>query len=206
MDLLRIYCYTGIPILTCNLLFYSITALSTSITSSQKVIEFISEHKDCDSIIFKNEMETLDIQNKLEIIEALIFDIIKRYCETDDEFERIKTNIKTPSIICDEIKDTDMDTSNNFMVIELNTDNSAFNRMDNPVKYSLLSTSETIQKINDVLIKIYEKIRKHSNSYFNKLVTLCLHKELHELKKQISILDKRLYLLFEILKIYLVVK
>lgn len=203
MDLLRLYCYTGIPILTCNILFYSITALSTSITSSQKVIEFISEHKDCDSIIFKNEMEILDIQNKLEIIEALIFDIIKRHCKTDEEFENIKTNIKTPSIICDEINE---DNSSNFMMIELNTNNSAFERMDNPVKYSLLSTSETIQKINDILIKIYEKIRKHSNSYFNKLVTLCLHKELNELKKQINILDKRLYLLFEILKIYLVIK
>ena len=203
MDLLRLYCYTGIPILTCNILFYSITALSTSITSSQKVIEFISEHKDCDSILFKNEMEILDIQNKLEIIEALIFDIIKRHCKTDEEFENIKTNIKTPSIICDEINE---DNSSNFMMIELNTNNSAFERMDNPVKYSLLSTSETIQKINDILIKIYEKIRKHSNSYFNKLVTLCLHKELNELKKQINILDKRLYLLFEILKIYLVIK
>ena len=203
MDLLRLYCYTGIPILTCNILFYSITALSTSITSSQKVIEFISEHKDCDSILFKNEMEILDIQNKLEIIEALIFDIIKRHWKTDEEFENIKTNIKTPSIICDEINE---DNSSNFMMIELNTNNSAFERMDNPVKYSLLSTSETIQKINDILIKIYEKIRKHSNSYFNKLVTLCLHKELNELKKQINILDKRLYLLFEILKIYLVIK
>ena len=168
-----------------------------------QVIEFISEHKDCDSILFKNEMEILDIQNKLEIIEALIFDIIKRHCKTDEEFENIKTNIKTPSIICDEINE---DNSSNFMMIELNTNNSAFERMDNPVKYSLLSTSETIQKINDILIKIYEKIRKHSNSYFNKLVTLCLHKELNELNKQINILDKRLYLLFEILKIYLVIK
>ena len=54
MDFLQIYYYTSLPILTCNLLFYSVANLSTSITSSQNVIRFVSEHSYCDSIIFQN--------------------------------------------------------------------------------------------------------------------------------------------------------
>lgn len=205
MDLLKIYYYTGIPIITCNILFYSITSLSNSITSSQKIFQFISEHKDCDSVVFKNEIEILDLQNKLKIIESLIFDIIKKHCKTDEEFEQIRTNIKVPVVLYDEY-DEYSDDSNYFTMVELNNKFSAFDRIDEPVKYALLSTSETIQKINEILVKIYEKISKHSKSYFNKLVTLCLHSELNELKKQIDILDKRLYLLLEILKIYLPIK
>jgi len=199
MDLLKIYCYTGIPIITCNILFYSITSLSTSITSSQKLFNFILEHKDCDSVIFKNEMETSDIQHKLKIIELLIFDIIKKHCKTDEEFELIKTNIKTPVVINDDY----IDEINHFTMIDLNNNYSVFERMDEPVKYALFSTSELIQKINEQLMKIYEKISKHNKSYFNPFVTLCIKHELNELKKQVNVLDKRLYLLFEILKIYL---
>ena len=78
MDILKIYYYTSIPLLTCNILFYSITSLSNSITSSQNVFKFIVDHKDCDSIIFKNITTDLDLENKLKIVESLIYDIIKK--------------------------------------------------------------------------------------------------------------------------------
>ena len=72
MDLLSMYYYAGIPVITCNMLFYSMSAISSSITSSQNVVKFISEHKDNDVTIFKNELELMDLTMKLKIVETLI--------------------------------------------------------------------------------------------------------------------------------------
>jgi len=197
MDLIRIYCYAGLPILTCNMLFYSITALSTSITSSQNVVKFISEHKDCDSVIFKNELETLDMENKLKIIESLIYDIIKRYCKSKNEFEEFKNNINTP-VICNK-----QDDSSQFEMIELTNKISVLERIDEPVRYAILLTSEIVQSINELIIQMHEKILKHKQSYLNKIVSLCLKIELNEFKKKVKLLDIRFTLLLELLKIYL---
>ena len=60
-----------------------------------------------------------------------------------------------------------------------------------------------VQNINITLENIYDKIKNHKNSYLNKLVTLCLQIELNNLRHQINILDKRMLLLLELLKIYL---
>ncbi len=59
--------------LECNLLFYSITTLSNSISSSQNVFKFISEHVEPDYIIFKETVEQLDLENKLKILNEFIF-------------------------------------------------------------------------------------------------------------------------------------
>lgn len=197
MDLIRIYCYAGVPILTCNMLFYSITALSTSITSSQNVVKFISEHKDCDSVIFKNELDSLDMENKLKIIESLIYDIIKKYCKSKDEFEEFKNNVNTP-VMCNKQDDTSQ-----FEMIELRNKISVLERIDEPVRYAILSTSETVQNINELIIKIHEKILKYKQSYLNKILSLCLTIELNEFKKKVKLLDIRFTLLLELLKIYL---
>ena len=61
MDFLTIYYYTSLPILSCNLLFYSISNLSTSITSSQNVIKFVSDHVYCDNIIFQNNINLINL-------------------------------------------------------------------------------------------------------------------------------------------------
>jgi len=85
MDIFRLYYYAGIPIAT-NIIFYSITSLSTSISSSQNVVRFITEHKDCDSIVFKNEISDIDLENKLKIVESLVYDIISKFCVDKEEF------------------------------------------------------------------------------------------------------------------------
>ena len=41
LNLISIYSYTSIPIITCNILFYSIMSLSNSITSTQNVFRFM---------------------------------------------------------------------------------------------------------------------------------------------------------------------
>lgn len=195
MDMIRFYYYTSVPILTCSTLFYAMTTLSASITNSQNVVNFIYEHKDCDSVIFRRELETCDLQNKLNIVESLIFDVIKRYCNSESEFEEIKNTIKNPII---EVNDT-----TDFAMIELTASPVILNRIDEPIRYAILSTSETVKNINIIIEKIQNKIIDYKNGYLNKLMTICLKIEIGSLKHQIGLLDKRLYLLLELLKIYL---
>lgn len=194
MDIVKLYYYTSIPIITCNMLFYSITVLSTSITSSQNVIKFVTENKICDRIKFKDEIEALDIQNKLRIVESLIFDIIKRTCKSDDEFNKIKNSILEPVTHTTETDD--------FIVLNINYENCILNQISEPLRYALLSTSEVIQNINSIIINVRDKILQHEKSYLNKLMTLCLQHELKQLQKYVNLLDKRLALLFDLIRIY----
>ena len=195
MDIIRFYYYTSVPILTCSTLFYAMSTLSASITNSQNVVKFIYEHKDCDSIIFRREIETSDLQNKLNIVESLIFDVLKRYCNSETEFEEIKNTIKNPIIEVNDTKD--------FAMIELTASPAILNRIDEPIRYAILSTSETVQNINAIIEKIQNKIIDYKNGYLNQLVAISLQVELSNLKHQIGLLDKRLFMLLELLKIYL---
>ena len=68
------------PIMACNALFYSITSISTSITSTQNIFRFVIEHKDSDYVIWQRQLETTDLHNKLNITSALLKDIIKNHC------------------------------------------------------------------------------------------------------------------------------
>ena len=93
MDLLKVYYYAGTPILMCNLLFYSITTLSNSISSSQNVFKFISEHVEPDYIIFKETVEQLDLENRLKILNEFILEVLKKYCKTIDIYEELKKSL-----------------------------------------------------------------------------------------------------------------
>lgn len=184
------------------MLFYSITILSTSITSSQNVIKFVTENKTCDSIKFKNELETLDIFHKLKIIESLIYDILKKYCNTNEEFDELKTNILSPQLLKESVED-------DFIIVDINVKNinisdkyNFLNKMEEPLKNALFSTIEVVQNINNIITQIYDKIISHNNSYLKQIITLCLQNDIKLLTKYATLLDKRLQLLFELIKIY----
>ena len=196
MNVLNMYYYAGIPVITCNMLFYSMSAISSSITSSQNVFKFISEHKDSDITIFKNEVEIMDLENKLKIVEALIFDVLKKYYTNDADFETIKKSIKNPLITYEDSGGED------YSVIEMTDKMTFFNKIDEPIKQSLLTTSEIIQSINANMSLIKDKIEKHEKSYLNKVMALSLQSDINKLKKEVSILDKRLDLLLKLLMIY----
>lgn len=201
MDMLRLYYYTSVPLLTCNMLLYSITSLSTSISSSQNVVKFIAEHKDCDSIIFKNEIEETDLENKLMIVESLIYDIIKKYCLTNEEFERTKKSIQQP-----QITDTHLIENNEFALVEIKSPTTVLERIDEPIKLALISTSETVQNINALLMEMRDKINNHNKSYIKTILSISLQIELKNLNRQIKILDSRLHFLLELLKVYLPIR
>lgn len=198
MDMLTFYYYTGVPLLTCNMLFYSITSLSTSISSSQNVVKFISEHKDSDAIIFKNEVDETDLENKLKIIESFMYDVVKKFSTNDLEFEQIKKDILQP-----QIKDNILLENNEFTLVEVKSPFNILERIDEPIKLALISTSETVHNINSILIKSHDKINTHNKSYVKNIISLSLQSEIKNLKKQMKILDARLFMLFELIKIYL---
>ncbi len=192
------YYYTSVPIITCNMLLYSITSLSNSISSSQNVVKFISEHKDCDSVIFKNEIVEMDLENKLRIVETLIYSVIKRFSVDNNEFEFAKKEIQNPKIFSN-----NMTENNEFALVEVESSPLFLKRIDEPVKISLISTSEIVQNINALILKINEKINNYKKSYMKNIISLSLKYELSSLHKYVKILDLRLHMLFELLKIYL---
>ena len=206
MNMFNLYYYAGIP-LASNLLFYSITSLSTSISSSQTVVKFITEHKDCDSVIFKNEIYEIDLENKLMIVESLVYDIIRKFSVDKEEFEKTKREIKNPVITENEGSDNKEKNGFGFdfefAIIEVKNKSSVLDRIDEPIKLSLISTAETVQQIEGTLVDIRSKIKKHMNSYIKNFVSLSLKQELSKLHKHIKILDSRINILFELLKIYL---
>jgi hypothetical protein len=197
MDPLKLYYYTSVPLLTCNILFYSVTTLSNSITSTQNVFKFVYEHKSNDFEIFKNEIESLDLYNKLKIIESLIFDIIKKYCSTDDEFNRLKENITNPLITSAD------DGVIDFTVINLENKVSIFERIEEPLRYALLITSEAVQNINTVINNIHQKVLQNNSSYLKGFINLKLTNELSCLNKNVKLLDIRIQILFDLLKVYI---
>ncbi len=199
MDIISLYYYTSVPLLTCNMLFYSITSLSASISSSQNVVKFISEHKDSDSIIFKNEIIERDLENKLRIIESLIYDIIRKFSSNSEEFEQTKQHILHPQIM-------EIDSSSDFSLVELKCPSKILERINDPIKLSLIGTSETVYNINCLLMEIRDKINNHNTSYIKSIIALSLQTELKTLHKLINILDTRLHLMFELLKIYMPLK
>ncbi len=198
MDMLQFYYYTSVPLITCNMLFYSINSLSTSISSSQTVVKFITEHKDCDSIILKNQITETDLETKLQIIESLIFDIVRQYCLNPEEYNQVKNDLQNPSSF-----DVSFELENNeFALVELKTKPTMLDRIDQPLKISLIKTTETVQQINSLLEQMREKIDKHQNSYIKTILPLSLQNEMKQLHSKMKILDIRTNMLVDLLKIY----
>jgi hypothetical protein len=139
-------------------------------------------------------MEINDITNKLKIVESLVFDILKKYSDNKEEFEQFKGNLMTPALLNEE---------QDFMMIELKiVDKNLLERIDEPIRYALLSTAEITQELHNTLINCNNKINHYKQSYVKNIMSLSLQKELNDFKKQTNLLDKRLNLLLELLKIY----
>lgn len=72
-----------------------------------------------------------------------------------------------------------------------------------PVKKALFSTYEIIEKIKIILQQVYKKIDLHKTKYFSSWRGLDLTAEINEIKLNNSIFEKRVAMLFDIIKIYL---
>jgi hypothetical protein len=226
------------PFVAYNAIFYSISTLSTSISSTQNIFKFIVDHKDSDYIFYQHQLETTDLNNKLNIITALIKDIIKKYyvkkedIEHDkkvdidnlllelfnpkynllDESEIIETKSSTKSSTnsSNTVLDKSINNSqamisfetNNFTIIELVKNSSIDIIIPEPIKISLLSTLEIINKINNILEKVKNKILQHEKSYLKNIIKINIYNEINEIINLTNLFNLRLDMLFKLLKIY----
>jgi hypothetical protein len=191
MEFLKLY-YITVPLLSYNLC-YTMTTLSNSITSSKNIMNFFIETKETDINIFKNHLEEIDLKTKIKIIESLIYNIIKKHSNNEKTTFELKNLITT---------DCELDDDKNFYLVDVKTNSEYLKNIDEPVLYSLISTCEVIYHINDNLQKINEKIMIYEKSYLKSIVVLKLQPELSNIIRYSKILDIRLKLLFDILKVY----
>lgn len=190
MEFYKLY-YITIPLLS-----YTMTILSNSMTTSKNILSFLIETKETDIVLFKNHLEKVDLKTKIMIMESLIYDIIRKNSNDKNILDKLKLEIANLFI-------TDCELDNdNFYLIDIKKNNEYLKNIDEPVLYSLISTCEVIYHINDNLYKINEKIMLHKKSYFKNIVVLKLQPELSNIIRYSQMLDLRLNLLFDILKIY----
>lgn len=189
------YYLTSISVITCNILFYSITSLSNSITSTQNVFRFIYEHKDNDYLIYKNQLKNMDLMYKMKIIHELIFDTIQKYIPEKEKYNNFLEYIKNPIV---ENNDND-----SFNIIDINYDVDIISIIDKPIIYSIISISEILQNIQMIINTIKDKIIKHQKIYFKNIINLCLKNEIAQLTFYNNLLDMRYTIFIDLLKIYL---
>lgn len=190
MEFYKLY-YITIPLLS-----YTMTILSSSMTTTKNILSFLIETKETDIVLFKNHLEKVDLKTKVMIIESLIYDIIRKNSNDKNILEKLKLEIANLFI-------TDCELDNdNFYLIDIKKNNEYLKNIDEPVLYSLISTCEVIYHINDNLYKINEKIMSYKKSYLKNIVVLKLQPELSNIIRYSQMLDLRLNLLFDILKIY----
>lgn len=206
MDFLTIYYYTSLPILSCNLLFYSISNLSTSITSSQNVIKFVSDNAYCDSIVFQNNINKHDLLSRLKIIQSLIYDIIKKYCNDDEtKFNKIMDEIKNP----DNVFTATLINFEDYLLVDPISKKDILETLqviDEPVKLSIIATSSVVFQLSELFEKVKSKVDIYNNSFKKHFSSIHLKPELSELDKLTKLLDTRLTMLIDLLKIYMPIK
>jgi len=191
MEFFKLY-YIALPLLSYNL-YFTMNILSNSISSSKNIMNIFISTKDQDIVLFKNHLEEVDLKTKIKVIESLTNDIIKKYCNNDNIKFELKNSI---------ITECEPDKENNFCLVDVKENNEYLKNIDEPVLFSLIAICEIIHNINDNLNNINEKIILHENSYFRNMTILKLQPELSNIIRYSKILDIRLNLLFDILKIY----
>lgn len=191
MEFYRLY-YITLPLLS-----YTMNTISSSIATTKNILSFLIETKETDILIFKNHLEEVDLKTKINIIESLIYDVIRKNSDNKNVLDK-------PKLEMSDLINTNcqLDDDNNFYLIDIKNNNEYFKNIAEPIVYSLISTCEVIYNINDNLYKINEKIINHKKSYLKNIVILKLQPELRNIIRYSKILDLRLKLLFDILKVY----
>lgn len=189
MELIKLH-YIVLPMLSYNLC-HTMNILTHSIKSYKNVFNLFGKREN-DMIIFKNFLEEVDLKAKIKVIESLIYDTVKKYCNNDGStnfFDIFSSNCE-------------LDSENNYYLVNVNNGYEYLKNIDEPLLIALLSTCEIIHIINDNLHKINAKIESYEKSYLKNIVLLKLQPELNEIIRYSKILDLRLNLLLNILKVY----
>jgi len=183
-----------------DIIFYTITTISTSIISIQNINNFIVNHKDNNYIVFHNFLEKTDLIHNLHLTNVLIKDIIK--CHTEDK-DKMKINAIFDNIDAynEEQLESVIDIID-YNVISRNKDiNDIHVELPEPVKISIATTLEIIHKINIVFEKIHNKIISYKKSFF-KIYKLNILNEMAQISLYNDIFNSRLELMIKTIGIY----
>lgn len=186
--------------ITKDVIFYTITTISTSIISVQNINKFITDHKDSEYRIFQNNLEKTDLEHKLNLTNSLIKDIIKSHTEDKDKIDLIFDKIGAYNGLESKIENILDEDEFNVIIKNDEFDKIEIN-LPEPVKLAIITTLEIIYKINCVFEMIDKKIVEYKNSYF-KVYKLNIINEVNNITHYDEIFNKRLDLMIKIIDIY----
>ncbi len=183
-----------------DIIFYTITTISTSIMSIQNINNFIINHKDNDYIVFHNLLEKIDLLHNLHLTNVLIKDIIKSHTDDKhkDKLNALFDNIDTYN---EQILDDNTYISDYNIISRNNEMNDIYVDLPEPVKLSIATTLEIIHKINIVFEKIQKKIIAYKNSFL-KIYKLNISTEMTQISLYNDIFHSRLELMIKTIGIY----
>lgn len=183
-----------------DIIFYTITTISTSIISIQNINNFIVNHKDNDYIVFHNLLEKIDLLHNLHLTNVLIKDIIKSH--TDDKHKsKLNTLFDNIDTYNEQLLDDDTYVSDYNIIARNNEMNDICVDLPEPVKLSIATTLEIIHKINTVFEKIQKKIINYKNSFL-KIYKLNIASEMAQISLYNDIFHSRLELMIKTIGIY----
>ena len=187
-----------------NLLFPNISKniimhLTSTIMSSHTVFNYIIGHKEDEFLVLQNELLVSDINIKLIIITSLIKNIFNNNNITNID-ELIK-HYKKPLVELIDIQNDDDLSIVNYKELPFAPEVTNLTIAE-PIKIAINSTLDIIEKINEVLYSIHNKIVIYKKSYTKYISRINVHNELQQIKTLDIIFDKRLKILLDLLLIY----
>ena len=202
-----------------------LTSISSSVRATSSLVNYFACSTDNNVDKFKKELITLDLYNSLNVVLTVIEDIIKKHDKhnvnhdaLDMPYTPINNNNSSCLVIasngngCGGVSGSDNKGSgasiinNQESCIIINGDISITKKsiiLPEPVKKALFSTYEIIEKIKIILQQVYKKIDLQQMKYFSSWRSLDLSNEIDEIKVINSVFEKRVKMLFDIIKIYL---
>jgi hypothetical protein len=186
-----------ITTITNDVLMRTASNITTSIVSTHSLFVWFIDYKNNNYTNYKKELKISDVHNKLLIVSALIKDIIKKYYFKDKEDKDIEKFIydTEKEIIKDEFLLV------NYNNILLTKDfNKIFTEIPASIKLALISVLEIITILNNEINKIHMKIHDHHKRWISYIYSIKIQEEMDIIIEHNAIFEKRLDLLFQILK------
>jgi hypothetical protein len=171
-----------------------LSSISTSVSATTSVIKYLLCYKESELDIFKKELFSTDLCNNLQIVSSIIDDIVKKHNNNNND----KYEIEKIEII-------NNDSSLNESCLILHNDYKVKKKniyLPEPVKQILFTTYEVIEEIKKYLEIIQFKIQNHETKYLKNWRSININNDINNIIKINLIFEKRMKLLFEVIKIY----
>jgi hypothetical protein len=134
----------------------------------------------------------------LSIVKSLIFDIIKIYCNPNEkQYSKLIEDLQNQNSISEMEDYLLVDSYSKEEFLE------TFENMNEPIKLSIMVTSKVVFQMTELFEKVKLKISNYNKTYKRHFTSLSLKQEISELDKLTKLLDVRLAMLIDLLKIYM---